>query len=193
MEGLSLILLSIIYFYAGYRYVRDILASTTAPAIGTWIVFVCATLLNVLSVFSVTSWEFVSNAYSLGDFLMCVIILGSLLKRSTIKLERFERIYLIVAGIIVCFWVFSKNAFATNLLVQTLILVGYFPTLHKLIRTKENHESFTNWILFLLAGAIAFYPAYQHSNVLAMIYSVRTIFIISFMLFLMKKYTKKTL
>lgn len=191
MTACSIALEAALYFLAGFVYLRRIVRSASAPTIGMWLLFSVATFLNSLSIFIAAKGKLLSNLYSYGDFVMSATILLTLLTRTKVRLARFEVVYLGIAAVIVGFWCVSGSAVTANLLVQGLILVGYVPAIHKMIATKRNTEAFDTWLLFLLAGAVSLYPAYAENNLLSVIYSWRTVIMISVMLVLMTKYERR--
>jgi uncharacterized membrane protein HdeD (DUF308 family) len=96
------------------------------------------------------------------------------------------------SGVIVLFWLLSRSAFITNLLMQLLITVGCCATIQRLLYASENHESFLYWGLVLVAATLSLYPAAVGGNVLALIYSIRSIVIVCVILSLMVRVHSKT-
>jgi hypothetical protein len=90
------------------------------------------------------------------------------------QFQTFEKYYLTGAGVIVLFWIVSRNAFITNLLMQFLITIGCSSTIQSLLYANENHESFIFWGLVLVAASLSLYPAAVDGNLLAVIYSIRS-------------------
>ncbi len=180
-----------IYFYAGYDYIRAI-KKESSPAIGTWGLFAVGTLLGVLSAFvKGGSVDVMSNVLNVGDFLMCVTILGFILaKHPAISFDRFDRFFFLLAGTIVIFWAISKDAAWANYFSQGLITLGYWPTIKKARKERKKNEPYKSWILFLTSATIAAYPAWMNGNMLSLVYSVRTMLVIPTMLFLIHKYSK---
>lgn len=179
-----------IYFYAGYDYIRAI-KKEASPAIGTWGLFSIGTLLGVLSVFKATEVNIISNVLNVGDFIMCVMILGFILsKHPPISFDRFDKFFLSFAGTIIIFWIISKDAVWANYFSQALITLGYWPTIKKARKERKRNEPYKSWILFLISATIAIYPAWINGNVLSLIYSVRTIIVLPIMLLIVRKYSK---
>jgi hypothetical protein len=179
-----------IYFYAGYDYIRAI-KKESSPAIGTWGLFAVGTLLGVLSVFKATEVNIASNVLNVGDFLMCITILGFIFsKHPKITFDRFDTFFFSLAGCIVIFWIISKDAVWANYFSQALITLGYWPTIKKARNERKKNEPYKSWILFLISATVAIYPAWMNGNTLSLIYSIRTILVIPTMLFLIHKYSK---
>src|SRR5262249_232388 len=92
----------------------------------------------------------------------------------------------------VLFWMISRSAFITNLLMQLLITVGCSATIQSLLYANENHESFLFWGLVLVAATLSLYPAAVDGNLLSLIYSLRSIVIVCVILSLMFRLHRKT-
>ncbi len=179
-----------IYFYAGYDYIRAI-KRESSPAVGTWGLFSVGTLLSVLSVFKATEISAVSNVLNVGDFLMCIAILGFIFsKNPKMSFDRFDAIFFSLAGAIVLFWILSKDAIWANYFSQALITLGYWPTIKKARKERKRNEPYKSWILFLVSAIVALYPAWMNGNTLSLIYSIRSIIIIPIMLLVFHKYSK---
>lgn len=181
-----------IYFYAGYEYIRAI-RKEASPAIGTWGLFAVGTLLSVLSAFVKGGRvDVMSNVLNVGDFLMCITILGFILEKNpvVISFDRFDRFFFLLAGIIVVFWILSKNTAWANYFSQTLITLGYWPTIRKARKERKKNEPYKSWLLFFTSAVIAIYPAWMSGNTISLIYSARTILVIPTMLLIIKKISK---
>jgi hypothetical protein len=87
--------------------------------------------------------------------------------------------------VIVVFWITSRSAFVTNVLMQLLITAGCAATIQRLLGASENHESFLFWGLVLVAATLSLYPAAVEGNLLALMYSIRSIVIVCVILSLM--------
>jgi len=60
------------------------------------------------------------------------------------------------------------------------------------VYANENHESFLYWGLVLVAVTLSLYPAAVEGNLLALIYSIRSIVIVCVILSLMFRVHRKT-
>jgi hypothetical protein len=164
------------------------------PTLSTWIIVVVATNLNVASYLVATDVDVLSGILGLTDAFVCwfILIVTVISFGFKMQLQTFEKYYLTVAGVIVVFWMFSKSAFITNLLMQLLISIGCFSTIQSLLYANENHESFLFWGLVLVAATLSLYPAAVDGNLLALIYSLRSIVIVSVILTLMLRLHRRT-
>jgi len=172
---------------ANAQYIVQIIRKKISPTLSTWIMFSTATALNAASYLKATDGDVVSGVLGLSDAMICFLIVISIVvfTRQKTRFKPFEKYYLLAAGVVVLFWLISVDAFTTNLLVQLLILVGYFPTVQNLLAAEKNPESFVAWGLVLLASMVSLYPAISGDKVLAIIYSIRSMVMVSFVLILM--------
>jgi hypothetical protein len=144
--------------------------------------------LSLFTYLSASNWNLKSNILNMADVVNLLIITMATLavSRNKLMIRPFEKWYFLGMVIISLFWIFSKDPFISNLLIQGLIWVGYFPTIHKLITEKSNTESFLTWGGVLLAGLLALIPA--SDNLLSLIYAGRTVIMVSIILSLMLQY-----
>ena len=111
---------------------------------------------------------------------VCIAIL--LFGDKSSKFTRFDRGCLIAVLIILLFWIFTRNHWLTNIMMQLILVIAYFPVVKRLIDSRENTEPFSVWIGMLLAPSIALISS---KGTLATIYSVRAIFCVGTLLLLM--------
>ena len=140
-----------------------------------------------------THVDIISGVLGLTDALVCwfILIAVAMSVGFKIRLKAFEKYYLLGALLIVMFWMVSSNAFVTNILLQLLITTGCSSTIQSLLYADDNQESFVFWGLVLLAAALSLYPATVDGNLLALIYSVRSIVILCVILALMFRLHRK--
>jgi hypothetical protein len=193
-KGAVAIAVTVILLAASLRYGYQIARRQVLPTLSTWIISVVATSLNVASYLVATGWDVLSGALGLADALACWGILIVTVMSAGVKMQwqTFEKYYLTAAGVIVVFWMFSRSAFITNILMQLLITLGCAATVQRLLYANENHESFLFWGLVLVAATLSLYPAAVDGNLLALIYSIRSIVVVCVILSLMCRVHRKT-
>jgi uncharacterized membrane protein len=98
------------------------------------------------------------------------------------KINRFDGACLGVVVVIIIFWIFTQNHIVTNILIQSILVIAYFPVVKRLIKTRKNSESFLIWTGMMLAPALSLLSS---KGILATIYSVRAIICIALLLSLM--------
>jgi hypothetical protein len=194
MKGYAAIAVAVILVVASLPYVYQIARRQVWPTLSTWIILVVATSLNVASYLVATGVDVLSGILGVTDALVSWVILIVTVRSAGFKLQlqAFEKYYLAVAGVIVLFWMVSRDAFVTNLLMQLLITMGCSATIQRLLCATENHESFLFWGLSLIAVTISLYPAAVDGNLLAVLYSIRSVVIVSVILLLMLRLHSNT-
>ena len=175
------------------RYSYEVYKRKISPTFSTWLILLSGTSLSLITYTVASNRDFQSGILNTIDVVVSFIIVLSIMiweKNLKLSFKPFEKKYLLVAIGIIIFWAISKDAFVSNLLVQVLLTIGYLPTMQNLIKEKRNVESFIAWSLGLTAGFLALYPAIAGGNILATIYSLRTIVLIGIVLGLMSFYRK---
>lgn len=127
------------------------------------------------------SWNNIMNTVDL-IYVVTVCVAIFLFGDKSSKFTRFDIGCLSAVMIIVLFWIFTQNHRLTNILMQVILVIAYFPVVKRLIDSRENTEPFSVWIGMLLAPCIALISS---KGTLATIYSVRAIFCVSILLLLM--------
>jgi len=178
-------LASLIALAGSIGYIINIIKGEVSPTKSSWLIFTTATTINISSFFA-AKLDLVSGLYITADFLNCLLVVSTLLifSRSRIVFKTFEKYYLL--GVIACilFWLLTSSPFGTNLLVQTLIGIGYIPTIHNILLEKKSYESRLCWFIWTIGSLVSLYPPVANKNTLAIIYSVRSS-IMCFALFLL--------
>ena len=194
MKGYIAIAVAVILIAASLPYGYQISRRHVLPTLSTWLILAVATSLNVASYLVATRGDVLSGALGLTDALVCWCILIVTVLSTGVKLQwqTFEKYYLTASGVIVVFWMLSRSAFSTNVLMQLLITVGCSATIQRSLYANENHESFLFWGLVLVAATLSLYPAAVDGNLLALIYSIRSIIIVCVILSLMFRLQSKT-
>ena len=194
MKAYTAIAVAVIIIAASLPYAYQITRGQVLPTLSTWIIGVVATNLNVASYLVATRVDVLSGILGLTDALVCwgILIVTVLSTGFKMQCQTFEKYYLTASGVIVLFWMLSRSAFITNLLMQLLITVGCSATIQRLLYANENPESFQFWGLVLVASTLSLYPAAVDGNLLALIYSIRSIIIVCVILSLMFRVHRKT-
>lgn len=115
-------------------------------------------------------------------YVLTVTISIRIYSDSSTKFNKFDIICLAAVLIIFLFWILTQNHFISNLLVQLILVIAYFPTIKRFIKTKKNTESFTIWTLMLVVSSISLLST---RGILATVYSLRAVISISLLLLFM--------
>ncbi|MEK7120651.1 MAG: hypothetical protein AAB840_01005 [Patescibacteria group bacterium] len=160
------------------------------PTLSTWIIFLFGTGLSLTTYTIAENHDFRSGILNTVDAVSVLVILIAIIVwgKKEVRFKPFEKWYLGGVGMIVLYGLTTGDAWSSNVFTQVLIALGYFPTIQNLVVSKRNTESFTTWSFSLIAGIFALYPAVVDGNVLAVVYSLRSIVCIMTLLSLMAYY-----
>lgn len=166
--------------------------------LSTWAIIFVASLMSFATYLSTGDGDFVAGSLNGADLISTTVITLSIIFLGIRKwrLRSFEKFYfggLIFVGI---FWFLTSDPFTSNLLIQIIIALGYFPTIHTLIQGKVNTESFFVWGLIFTASLVSLYPStqafVQNGEVLALVYTLRSIILLGIVLSLMWFFRKNS-
>ena len=184
MKEISIISVTLINIFIGYRYCSLTYKQEIKPALAMWLFFTLAVALSLITYMADGEYSFWDNILNTTDIFLVstvsvfIFIYGD---KST-RFNKFDTACLIAVLLIIVFWVISKNHIATNLLIQLILVIAYFPVIKRLIKSKENTEPFIVWIGMMLAPIFALISS---KGILATVYSVRAIISVGLLLLLM--------
>ena len=166
------------------RYIWLLVRKKIKPALAMWLFFSVAIIMSLVTYRSESGYGLLDNIMNTVDliYVVTVCIAIFLFGDKSSKFTRFDRSCLIAVLIILIFWIFTRNHWVTNIMMQLILVIAYFPVVKRLIDSRENTEPFSVWIGMLLAPSIALISS---KGTLATIYSVRAIFCVGTLLLLM--------
>lgn len=176
-------------WFSGW-YSLQILAGPADPASATWLIFWIAVMLSFSTYRKSKQRGMIDNIANTADIVGVSIIFSVVLYRGgaeSLRFYAFDAGCLIAAMVILGFWAITKNHIMANLLTQVLLVVGYFPTISKLVTSEKNPEPLTAWLVAWAGSALAVYPplAAEKKNWLAAVYAIRALFFISVLIGIM--------
>jgi len=149
-----------------------------------WVFFLIAVALSLITFKSEGKYGFLDNILNTTDLVyvglstLAIWVYGDV----STKFNRFDIFCLIAVALIFVFWLITQNHLITNLLVQLILVIAYFPTIRRLLKTKQNTESFGIWAGMLLVSSIALIST---EGILAKTYTLRAVISISLLMGLM--------
>lgn len=163
---LDLVLAVYFYYLISRKKIR--------PSLAMWVFFFLAISMSLFTYLKSDEFSALDNILNTADlFFVASVTLSILIFGDThSRFNRFDKGCLVVVGGILLFWLFTQNHYVTNILVQGILVVAYFPVVNRMVTSGENHESYLIWGGMLLAGFLAI-PISEGS--LAFIYITRTI------------------
>ena len=184
MKEFSLISVSIITILLTIQYINLLVKQQTKPALAMWIMFSVAVGMSMITYLAEGEYGFLDNIQNTVDLFYVAAITTSILifgdKKS--KISRFDLGCLGAVFLIVVFWIFTQNHLVTNFLIQSILVIAYFPVIQRMIKTRKNSESFIIWLGMLIAPALSLISS---EGLLATVYSVRAICCIGLLLIFM--------
>ena len=184
MREFSIYSVIIITLFLMIRYILLLVRKEIKPALAMWLFFSVAIFMSLVTYRSEGGYGLQDNIMNTVDLIyvvtVCVAIF--LFGDKSSKFTGFDKGCLVVVGIILLFWILSQNHWLTNILMQIVMVIAYFPVVKRLIDSRENTEPFSVWIGMLLAPSLALISS---KGTLATVYSVRAILCVSILLLLM--------
>ena len=184
MKLFSIISVSVITLLLTVRYIGLLSKKRIQPALAMWIMFSTAVGMSLITYLSSGNFSFSDNILNSVDLIYVITVSAAILilGDKSSKITRFDAGCLIVVFLIVVFWLFTQNHIITNFLVQSILVIAYFPVVKRLLETRQNTEPFIIWIGMLIAP---FLSLLSSKGMLATVYSVRAIFCVGTLLLLM--------
>lgn len=190
MKEVCIILSILSIITATVLYCHKVWTRKIHPTLSTWITFLTGVVLSLVTFLLASDWNFKSNFLNTIDVFITSIIVAVIIARGTKKthFRAFEKWYLVGAAFIIAYGFITGDAWHSNLFAQGLITLGYLPTIITMVTEKRNTESFATWGVSEFTCLIALYPVWTNGDVLAIVYLLRGIFMISLLLALMAYY-----
>ena len=163
---LDLVLAVYFYYLISRKKIR--------PSLAMWVFFFLAISMSLFTYLKNDEFSALDNILNTADLFFVASVTLSILifGDAHSRFNRFDKGCLVVVGGILLFWLFTQNHYVTNILVQGILVVAYFPVVNRMVTSGENHESYLIWGGMLLAGLLAL-PVSEGS--LALIYITRTV------------------
>ena len=156
------------------------------PVLAAWIVNGVETILSFATYWTAPKHSFVSNAYNATSILTinAILVAAVILMRREKKglsFSPFQIKCLWCSALITIFWVvlvwgFRGTGIVPNILMQVMMLIGYFVIAERLWRATANTESLFAWWCIVLASLAGMVTAAMSHDWLASLFAGRTLF-----------------
>ncbi len=146
---------------AFYPYVRGILRGSVRPHVFSWIIWGAATLLVFLAQVQAGAG---AGAWSTGvsaTFTLAIAVLAWR-QRADLRITTTDWAFLVAALSSLPLWYFTSDPTGAVVVLTTVILLGYGPTLRK-IHHQPRSESITFFALFVLRNGLVVLAMEQRS------------------------------
>lgn len=137
-----------------------------------WTFFSMAIAISLITYFASGDYSFSDNILNITDLMLVMGVSISILiwgDKST-RFTKFDLGCLIAVIVIILFWVISNNHLITNLSVQGIMIISYFPVVKRMIQQQKNTEDFIVWTISLLAPIFSLFAS---KGFLASVYAIR--------------------
>jgi len=184
MREFSIIAVSLINLIIGVRYCILTYKKKIKPALAMWAFFSIAVTMSLTTYMANDNFSIWDNILNTTDLLMVttVAIIIYFFGDNSSKFSRFDKLCLVAVVLITLFWFITKTHFLSHLMIQTVLVIAYFPVIKRLWQSKENTEPFSVWILMMIAPIFALQSS---KGVLATVYSARAIISTGLLIILM--------
>ena len=149
-----------------------------------WVFFSIAVGGSLATYLSSGDYSFLDNIQNTTDlvFVLTVTVFVFVFGDRSTRFNTFDIGCLVAVLGIVVLWLIFQNHFVSNVSIQVILVIAYFPVIRRIWKSNKNTESFVVWIGLFLAPCISLLSS---KGVLATIYSFRAIISISVLLALM--------
>ena len=180
----SIIAVVAINFFILARYCWLIWKDRIKPAMAMWVFFSIAVGGSLATYLSSGDYSFLDNIQNTTDlvFVLTVTVFVFIFGDRSTRFNTFDVGCLIAVLVIVVLWLIFQNHVVSNVSIQVILIIAYFPVISRIWNSNENTESFAAWIGLFLAPCISLFSS---KGVLATIYSLRAIISTSVLLALM--------
>lgn len=136
-------------------YFRQMIKGQSTPNPISWGIFFLAGLINALTYLTVVKGNLWQSLYIIViTSCLFFVLLYSTIKGRFAKIKTLDLILFILAISIGVFWQITHNARLSNLLLQSIYVIGYIPTYLGIIR-KSAKEEYQAWLVAVIAYTLA--------------------------------------
>lgn len=179
----------------GIYYICLIYRGEPVGSFATWFLFFVAVVVSLASYKFERENKAQINGRNLSDnimnlcdaFIVTSIVIAIVATRgwSIFPISTTDKICVSLSLVMIVIWLIKRNHFTTNLISQFILFIAYFPTFSKLWYANTNEESFIMWGGIWLAGILSVAVAMRKKDLLATIYALRALVMVSIILILM--------
>ncbi len=181
---LSAIIVLVINTAINIQYCYLIYKNKIQPALAMWLFFVVAVAISLATYLADGNFKPMDNILNTSDLVLVSVVMAFVLFRGekSSRFTRFDLGCLVAVLLVVVFWAFTHNHFITNIAVQTIMVIAYFPVVRRMLIERKNTESFTVW---LAMSAVAGISLFSSKGTLASVYAIRAVACTGLLLLLM--------
>jgi hypothetical protein len=160
--------------FIAVTYCVMMIKKRSKPALAMWFFFSIAVGISLITYLKDGNYQFFDNVLNTLDLFLVVFVTFAIMvlgDKST-WFNKFDIGCLVAVILIVMFWLISKNHWVTNISVQLILVIAYFPVVRRMLKANENTEPFSVWIALMLAPVFSLLTS---KGELAAVYAIRAI------------------
>lgn len=184
MQTFVIITVSLINLFIAATYFRNLYRKRSKPALAMWLFFSLAVTMSLITYLKEGNFGFWDNVLNTTDLVLTIFVTIAIffMGDKSSRFNRFDMWCLVAVIAIVVFWLISQNHLITNLGIQLILVIAYFPVVKRMLTMKENTEPFAVWIALMIAPMISLITS---KGTLAAVYAIRAIICTGLLLALM--------
>lgn len=184
MQTFVIITVSLINLFIAATYFRNLYQKRSKPALAMWLFFSLAVTMSLITYLKEGNYGFWDNVLNTTDLVLTIFVTLAIffMGDKSSRFNRFDLWCLAAVIVIVVFWLISQNHLITNLGIQLILVIAYFPVVKRMLTMKENTEPFAVWIALMVAPMISLITS---KGALAAVYAIRAIICTGLLLALM--------
>jgi hypothetical protein len=174
LKTFVIIAVAALNLFIAVTYCVMMIKKKSKPALAMWFFFSIAVGISLVTYLKDGNYQFFDNVLNTLDLFLVVFVSIAIMvlgDKST-WFNKFDIGCLIAVLLIVLFWLISKNHWVTNISVQLILVIAYFPVVRRMLKAKENTEPFSVWIALMLAPIFSLLTS---KGELAAVYAIRAI------------------
>jgi len=153
--------------FVGYiPYLTDIVKGKTKPHIYSWFLWAFVTL--IAFALQITGGAGSASFVTLAAALMCIAVIGfGFYFKSKVEIVFVDTVFFVLAFIALGLWILAKQPILSALLVTTVDVIGFVPTVRK-SWNKPYTETLSFYYLNTLRFALAVYSLQKYEIITAL-------------------------
>ena len=186
MQTISMCGVLLINFVIGCWYIVLLRRGRISPALAMWAFFTVATVGSLITYLAQGDFTLRDNILNAADIVLVVAVTIGIVvygDRST-RFGRFDLGCLIAVGGILIGWAATRQHVIAHSAIQAILVIAYFPVIHRLWSTRRNTEPYVMWFGLMLAPVFGLLSSH---GILAAVYAIRAIASSGLLLLLMAR------
>ncbi len=184
MREFSIYIVSAINVVILVIYCWQLITKQTKPALAMWVFFSIAVAMSLVTYLKAGDFSLLDNILNTTDLVLVisVSIAIAVFGDNSTRFNKFDLGCFGAVSLIVIFWIITQNHWVTNLLIQLILIIAYFPVIRRMLSASKNTEPFSVWILLMV---VPLFSLLSSKGLLASIYAFRAIACTALLLVLM--------